>query len=215
MLSWAVLSFIPLVVQFRFKKFLFGGFMPYTTEVVFTPMQKAQFQHDKLAHRDILNFGLYYKIKHMVLHFFKYAGRVQCASATNDFAKLTETLIDTLIICLATANALNLILGKRIHVNSICNSLEDIGKELCIKDISEENQIFKTVINDFLVIGGAMAKAAESTDHFEVGDFRSDINHLTVEMTKSTIIHLYILNVPVLNKLEVKYKSIESKLIQF
>lgn len=140
-------------------------------------LQRVQQAHDEIAHRDILSFSLHKRLKHMVLHFFKYAGNIEAARGTQDVAALRRILIDALIICLASANALNLSLDKALGV---CDDLDDAGEQPWPQIGADQ---FGEAVRYFVLIGGQMAKAVESLDHMEHGNPRAAMNELVPQLT--------------------------------
>jgi hypothetical protein len=152
-----------------------------SAENILLPFQKLQQAHDEVAHRDILSFDLYKRLKHMVLHFYKYAGRIETARSTGDVQQLRRTLIDTLIICMASANAMNLSLGESIttvaEVNDLDSLAQELGKKIQCTDLSAE------AVRTLVVLGGQMAKAIESADHMERGDPRATMEGLVAQLT--------------------------------
>src|SRR5690606_21404217 len=97
-----------------------------------TKLQAIQKIHDERAHQDILAQNLYDRLKHMVLHFFKYASKVNLAKKSRDIDALKLTVLDSLIICLASANALKIYLDNYID----CEEGKTLS-ELCL-DLSRE-----------------------------------------------------------------------------
>jgi len=139
-------------------------------------MQKLQQAHDESAHRDILSFDLYKRLKHMVLHFYKYAGKIESARITGDLSQLRKILIDAFIICMASANAINLSLGKTIFNEAEMPNLDALARELG-KGLSSRD-LFAETLHALLIFGGQMAKAIESADHMECGDPRTTMEVL-------------------------------------
>ena len=142
-------------------------------------LQRAQQLHDEVAHRDILSFDLYKKLKHMVLHFYKYAGKIEQARAAADKEQLRKTLIDTFIICMATANALNVSLANKVDSSS--DSFNDLANALGQTYASKD--LFTEALHVLLVTGGKMAKIMESSDHMEQGDPRLHMETLIPELS--------------------------------
>lgn len=151
-----------------------------SAENILLPLQKLQQAHDEVAHRDILNFDLYKRLKHMVLHFYKYAGRIETARGTGDTQQLRRTLIDAFIICMASANAMNLSLGESItdvaEANDLDSLAHELGKKIQCTDLSAE------AVRTLVVLGGQMAKAIESADHMERGDPRATMEGLVAQL---------------------------------
>src|SRR4051812_4652826 len=77
-------------------------------------LQKAQHLHDVAAHQDIMHLIVPKRLRHFTLHFAKYQGAISKALRTSDRRALTRALTDSLIIILASANALNIKLWERV-----------------------------------------------------------------------------------------------------
>ncbi|MBL8328906.1 MAG: hypothetical protein JNJ71_08635 [Rubrivivax sp.] len=155
-------------------------------EGILLPLQRLQYRHDELAHSDILGLPLKERVQHMVLHFFKYAGRIEDARLDGSRAVLRATLIDAFIICMASANALGVSLGQYIPEcidDGTFDSLARImGKRLAGKDLAAE------ALSAFLSSGGKMAKAVESLDHQERGpNWREEAERHLVALTRAVI----------------------------
>jgi hypothetical protein len=152
-----------------------------SAESILLPLQKLQQAHDEVAHRDILSFDLYKRLKHMVLHFYKYAGRIETARSAGDPQQLRQTLVDTFIICMASANAMNLSLGESILEIAEARNLDSLAHELGKKIQSTE--LSAEAVRTLVVLGGQMAKAIESADHMERGDPRAAMEGLVAQLT--------------------------------
>ena len=153
------------------------------SEHVLLRLQRVQQMHDELAHRDILSFDLYKRLKHMVLHFYKYAGNIEQARETADRAVLSRILVDTFIISMASANALNISLGSKIGKDA--ESLDQLARQLGNEIVSAD--LFATAVRELLLIGGKMAKAMESSDHLERGDPRVQMEELIPKLAAQVL----------------------------
>ena len=150
-----------------------------------TELQFEQQRHDELAHRDILCLPVQDRIKHMVLHFAKYSGHFAELYESHDENKFTSTLIDTFIICLASANTLNIKLAPRLQQLSV--------KERCSFLDQEQGTLTTSALSAGLFpllaqITGTMAKACESLDHLEEFDFRGTLERGVISITSLTIV---------------------------
>jgi len=152
-----------------------------SAESILLPLQQLQQSHDEVAHRDILSFDLYKRLKHMVLHFYKYAGKIESARIDQDLVQLRKILVDTFIICMASANAMNISLGESIQEEAEAPNIDalayEIGKKVSTTDL------FSEALHSMLILGGQMAKAIESADHMERGDPRATLEALTPRLT--------------------------------
>ncbi|MEQ1790613.1 MAG: hypothetical protein ABL857_09245 [Rickettsiales bacterium] len=146
---------------------------------ILLPLQVQQQTHDEWAHRDILNLDTHNRLKHMILHFLKYAGKIAIARENDDKHALHTTLIDAFIICLATANALNVSIGKHIDIKA--QDLEDLVSKLA--NVSNQHDPYLDALLNIATLAGQMAKSIESTDHLEKGDPRSTMEVLIVQLT--------------------------------
>jgi hypothetical protein len=182
-----------------------------SAEDILLPLQKMQQAHDEVAHRDILSFDLYKRLKHMVLHFYKYAGRIETARSSGDLHQLRQTLIDTLIICMASANAMNLSLGESISEVAESNDLDGLGHELAKKVRSTD--LFAESVRTLVILGGQMAKAIESADHMERGDPRAAMEELIAQLTVTVLGILGHLNGKLGNDVRARLHGVELKSI--
>ena len=156
-----------------------------TPEEILLPLQKRQQAHDEAAHPDILSFDLHKRLKHMVLHFYKYAWRIETARATADLQQLQRTLIDTFIICLVSANAMNLSLGGKMQGTAGLNDLD--GLAIALGQKLKTTDLFTESVRVLVIFGGQMAKALESADHMESGDPRSAMEGLIVQLSEAVL----------------------------
>ncbi len=140
-------------------------------------LQLEQQRHDDIAHRDILALTAQNRVKHMVLHFAKYSGHFADVQETRDEARFTATLVDTFIICLACANALNFRLGellKDADLSSVNLTSVTGGRAI---------DLAIPFFPQFAKITGTMAKACESLDHFEKFDYHGTLERGLIAIT--------------------------------
>lgn len=156
-----------------------------SADAILLPLQKLQQRHDEVAHRDILNFDLYTRLKHMVLHFYKYAGRIEEARVGADSDGLRRTMLDTFIICLASANALNQSLGEVIDVKAESNDLDALAHALARKICATD--LYTEALRHLVITGGRMAKVIESADHMEDGNPRTAMKTLVPQLTEAVL----------------------------
>ncbi|MBB3160101.1 hypothetical protein FHS25_000533 [Rhizobium laguerreae] len=91
-------------------------------ELNFKDLQVAQQHYDMHNHLDILSLHKMERMKHYGLHYAKYVGRL--ARGNKEEKTLKATLVDTLLITLSAANALN----QRLNIseNSYLSDRSDI-----------------------------------------------------------------------------------------
>ena len=171
-------------------------------------LQLEQQRHDEIAHRDILSLGKQDRVKHMVLHFAKYSGHFASTSESRDDSRFIATLVDTFIICLACANALNLKLNELVA--EVDRSLIDFGPSTVEQPVELSGVLFSR----FAKVVGTMAKACESLDHFEKFDYHGTLERglaaialLCLSVARKSRIDLYRLTRTRWAKVEAKFAS--------
>src|SRR5579872_723371 len=127
----------------------------------FLEMQTIQLKHDERYHKDITLLNVGDRMKHMTLHMAKYAARfISPGSAGSGTA-----LVDAFIIALASANALNLDLGRELAAAQ-SSTFEELGCHVATERSLDRGHTFNFV-RLFAEAMGSMAKATESLDHME------------------------------------------------
>jgi len=183
-----------------------------SAEALVLSVQREQQSHDLLAHRDILNLDTQMRLKHMTLHFLKYAGKLAIARQKKDAKLLHHTLVDTFIICLATANALNVSLANSWSVQA--EDIDQVAKEIAKEfGLYEEDVIFDEALFKLAVIAGKMAKSIESTDHLERGNPRAELEDYVVELSKEMLAMIGALKLPILTLIRQRWAAVEAKSI--
>ncbi|MEL1251908.1 hypothetical protein [Aurantiacibacter gilvus] len=118
-------------------------------------VQFAQFEHDEKYHREISRLSMQDRLRHMALHFAKYAGRLH-EGPSDEVIK--RTAVDSLIIAVSCANILN---------RNVSNIAElEAG----------QGEGFEQFARTLTVAAGKMAGACERIDHLEDFPFRSAIS---------------------------------------
>lgn len=182
----------------------------FSAENILLPLQKLQQAHDEAAHRDILNFDLYKRLKHMVLHFFKYAGKIEAARSEQNSSALGQILVDTYIICMASANAMNLSLGRAIACDREFSNIDALARHL---SKSNRGDLSGEALRSLLLIGGHMAKAIESADHMERGDPRAVMESLVPQLATAVLGILGSLDGNIENDIKLRLRYVEDKSI--
>ncbi|USA62993.1 hypothetical protein NCF85_16025 (plasmid) [Qipengyuania citrea] len=127
-------------------------------------LQRAQFWHDEKFHREISRLNTQDRLKHMALHFAKYAGALQ--DSPNDDRR-TGLIVDTFIIAVSTFNILNVAIAEKFQFPAL-----------------DTNRDFKTRLS---IAAGKMAAACEKLDHLEAFPFREVITNQTAEILASVL----------------------------
>ena len=128
-------------------------------------VQFAQFEHDEKYHREISRLPVQDRLRHMALHFAKYAGRLQEGPTEADFKRVAA---DTLIIAISCANILNIDLS---------------GKTLGFGDDASQFAFTKRLS----IAAGRMAAACERLDHLEDFPFRASITDEVLAILQSCL----------------------------
>src|SRR5665213_2525490 len=137
-------------------------------------LQRGQFNHDEVAHRDIHSLLVPQRLTHFTLHFAKYHGRLVYASRTGDQKLIHRVLTDSLIIALAAANAMNLSLQQHFVLNPSVSPKGQSGREL--------NEVRRNLLFEFAEIVGNMAKSCEVLDHLESYPSRETLEKSTIQI---------------------------------
>jgi len=184
-----------------------------SSERILLPLQLVQRAHDEAAHRDILSFDLYKRLKHMVLHFYKYAGKIEAARSSRDSEELRRTLIDTFIICMASANALNLSLGEAlpVPVGADVDNVDALARVFA-KGYGTQD-LFSAAVSNLVLIGGKMAKAIESADHMEDGNPRVAMRDLVPQLAHAVLVLLGQLKGSIEADIRTRLESVEQRSI--
>jgi hypothetical protein len=172
-------------------------------------LQRAQFEHDERFHREIARLSLQARINHMALHFCKYTGRIACACSANDKDLRALTIVDSFIICLATANALNVDLEKSISTE---------GKDLISSGLQLAERLFPGVnIDDhwlfstYAIEAGKLARACEKIDHLEPFPFREALVEALTRLCEILLIGAVKFGIDLLSAISDRRKEIRRR----
>lgn len=121
-------------------------------------LQWEQFEHDEKYHREIARLTVQDRLKHMALHFAKYAGEIYAGPSEDKFCRLVT---DILVIGISAANTLNIRLADIVG-QADTGSASDFDRQL-------------------VIAAGRMATACEKLDHLEDFPFRP---HIAGEVVK-------------------------------
>jgi len=178
-------------------------------------LQIEQKKHDELCHRDILCLPVQRRITHMSLHFAKYTGHI-AQLENEDNEKLINTLIDSIIICLASANCLNINLSEMITFGDVLGrrNINDLDKAFYAKYHQYvDNNLIGFLLKKYAFHSGNIAKACESLDHLEPYDFRLNIEKEVIELTELSLLYLAKLDVDTMFLVKQRWKFVENKSI--
>ncbi|BCJ04512.1 hypothetical protein PRtIB026_A04560 [Pseudomonas sp. RtIB026] len=152
---------------------------------------------------------MYVRLKHMTLHFFKYASKINTAKKTDDAELLRKTVIDSIIICLASANTLRIFLDD--YHQSSAKNITDLCLELSShKTQADSAAVYSEILESLLTHGGKMAKIMESTDHMEAGNPRVEMSTLVPLLTFDLLKHVTTLDIQLEAAMEKRFHAIET-----
>lgn len=148
-------------------------------------LQKKQKEHDRGYHEDIQSMPYMDRTNHFVLHFSKYVGRLS-REYPGDLKEeqLKKTLADSFIVCLATANTLEVDLQEELNETTggeDAQTLAEWGALLDPHDTLDED-IQGWLLRELADPTGRMANALESLDHMEPVPYRETIEESLVEI---------------------------------
>lgn len=127
---------------------------PARAEVDWPTVQLAQFEHDEKYHREICRLSTQDRLRHMALHFAKYAGQLQDDPSEQQFRKNS---VDSMIIGVSCANILNVDLAEALMFDT------NLGKTR------------SAFVKRLAISAGRMAAACEKLDHLEDFPFRQTL----------------------------------------
>ncbi|WP_374407403.1 hypothetical protein [Pelagerythrobacter sp.] len=128
-------------------------------------LQWQQFEHDEKYHREIARLTVQDRLKHMALHFAKYAGNL--AEEPEDEA-VKRLVTDIVVIAISSANILNLRISDHHNMLGFNATRVDLSKTITIA-------------------AGRMAAACEKMDHLEAFPFRERISESVLELLSQAI----------------------------
>lgn len=114
-------------------------------------VQFAQFEHDEKYHREICRLSTQDRLRHMALHFAKYAGRLHEGPEDKLYKQIA---VDSMIIAVSCANIMNIDLPSVLQTTS----MPTLTRSTFAKRLS--------------IAAGRMAAACEKLDHLEDFPFR-------------------------------------------
>ena len=139
---------------------------PECSSIDWATVQFAQFEHDEKYHREISRLTVQARLRHMAMHFAKYAGRLQDDPTDAQFHLIAT---DTLIIAISCANILNI-------------DLQAKSLAVCGADASQA-----AFTKRLAIAAGRMAAACEKLDHLEEFPFRAAIVDETLAILAVTL----------------------------
>lgn len=177
-------------------------------------LQWNQLNHDERYHKEIVRLSVADRMKHFALHMAKYVGYFAEAIDSEDSALFERTLVDALIISLASANTLNLSLGHALS----CQAGFESGSLTTLR-FKLANELFPAgadAIRFLLELArrsSRLAKACESLDHVEDHPFRETMVSSVVDIFKLLFAETSVLDIDPVEKVKSRIQDIEPKSI--
>lgn len=174
-------------------------------------LQWAQLKHDQSYHQDILILPPVQRIKHMVLHNTKYAAYFFSAVETRDYDRLIRALVDSFVIGLATANALNQDLGRDLpEISASVLPEETVGQTA---DPQRDPQDPLWIVRQFVFHNGRFAKICESWDHLEAVPFREGMKACNLALFKTVLTEIEARNLDIESAYKSRIREVEARSI--
>ena len=178
-------------------------------------LQVIQFRHDEVYHREIARLTVQGRLNHMALHFCKYVGQLAEITVCADTAKLERTIVDTFIINLCAANALNVRLGNFIP-DTDAASLADLSRKLALgaSPLNDcPNAGFNWLLSGLAFEAGNVARACEKIDHLEAFKFRETIVFALGNIASLCLVAAYNFEFPLVYAVRKRLREVEEKFI--
>lgn len=175
-------------------------------------LQIEQRKHDRAFSHDIWVLPLDRRLVHMALHFAKYTGYIAELEGQNHADSERRVIIDTFIISLASANALNTLLANHLitDLTSASGDLNALGEALA----GESSYAFdgqSWLLRAMAVPTGRMAKALESMDHLEAYPSREAVTNSVIDLSRIALIAAWWRQLPLLSATRQRWRQVEER----
>jgi hypothetical protein len=175
---------------------------------VMLELQREQFEHDERFHREILRLNIHARLNHMALHFCKYTSQIATVCGSKDAHLRERTIVDSFIICLSTANILNLDLSEAMRTNSEGYDIRDFGLRLAERRYPSIKLDDNWLLCAYAVETGKMARACEKIDHLEPFPFREKITEALIGLCEISLIAASINDIHIASAVQDRRKEI-------
>lgn len=151
----------------------------YSAERILLPLQKWQHEQSVLIGRGALSSDLRTNFREVAELVCFYSGRID--GCKNNSIDVRNFLVNVLVVCIASANSMNLSIGEHIAGDFVCPDIDVLARELG-RDVPGDGSLSgaANVISSF---GEQMSKVADAMDRFDPGDHRSDMENLVVQLS--------------------------------
>jgi hypothetical protein len=175
-------------------------------------LQREQQLHDERAHLDILGLSPERRITHMALHFAKYTGRL-IEMQVIDWRALERVIVDATIICLASANTLNMRLEHRIEGGAL-GTLDALLETYKDRHPSTLEALPMWMGAQMAVHNAKIAKACEAFDHAEQYPYEQVLTMGVVELLDVCLAAAGAMSLDLTNAIRTRWAGVEKKLQQ-
>jgi hypothetical protein len=150
----------------------------------------------------------------MALHFAKYAGKFVEAKLARDRESFLDTLVDTFVISLASANMFNVEIGDLGVFQEVkTKKFETLGSEIFSFSKNQYEDVFSFTADNLTIFSGRIAKSIESLDHMEPYPFRETFEENLESIIGSVFVAATFLKVDLISKTKNRLSKVESKSI--
>ena len=190
------------------------GLVPKLVSDELFQLQLEQFRHDEIYHREISRLTVHHRINHMALHFSKYSGQIAELYDAPDDASLEQTITDTFIIGLCSANTLNMRIADQIDEcgEVSVRDMADLGAALA-KTEKIKNFDPLWFLKTMAIWAGRMAKGCESIDHLESFPFNEHIKESVTNICKTALIAASLQNIDLSRAVRTRLAGVKERLI--
>jgi hypothetical protein len=152
-------------------------------------LQREQFEHDELFHKEISRLNVHARLNHMALHFCKYTGQLATVCASGDGELRSKTIIDSFIISLSSANILSLNLSEHVAPKlGYAATPRDLGLHLADHLYPTTSLDDRWLLAAHAVNAGKLARACEKIDHLEAFPFRDELREAVLRLCQIALI---------------------------
>jgi hypothetical protein len=175
-------------------------------------LQWGQLQHDEIYHKDIVRLPVGDRLRHMTLHIAKYLGVIVEALETRDDMRIGATLVDMFIIDLASANALNMDLGREVAAGrtQTFDNLVELGIAIATELGRPDDDDGMSLIRRIAHHSGRLAKACESLDHLEAFPFREVLRDNVLGLFKVVVAEASLRQINLVERSSARLRAVES-----
>ncbi len=178
-------------------------------------LQLRQRKHDEEHHRDVFYLPYPERMRHLVLHFAKYTGRLAAMGASSPPGTLATTLVDTFIVALSAAEMLKIDLAAAVLKDNVerATSLAEAGQLIGGMNGLEQTAVREHLFRQLAQVTGKMAKACESLDHMEAFEYRGTLTAGVVDVVRLCMVAASTAQLDLAHLVDERWAAIERQAI--